>query len=329
MKAHANTGMHLAWPAGVAGKVVEFLITPWTATMYFERFENNFLGPLPLMAAILALGWLVAGRKRSRGMGDEGKEGNGRLARQRRVRLWVAAALVVSWAGWFATYQSNRFLLPTIGLTLAFGGVAAVRWSQAGPGWLARVLRVAVAFAFLYGFLFTTGELLGSSKAGAIATGLGFAKREFYLEQNVNYWRGAQWLALHVRPGEKTLLVGEHRTMHFEVPVVASDWFDTPQPLPWIRKTRDNDEMLDLLLKNNVRYIFVNWGELGKYYRPFPQYFQKRFDRPGELGRFEALWSNARLKKIYGGEQEGENEGDGKRGRKGDGVVIYEILGRG
>ena len=311
MKAHTNTGMHLAWPPGPVGKIVEFLITPWTATMYFERFENNFLGPLPLMAAILALGWLLADGKRSRG---REKEPWIEPARQRKVSVWMAVALAVSWAAWFATYQSNRFLLPTIGLTFAFGGLAAARGGQAGPGWIARALRLLAAFAFLYGFLFTVGELLGSSKAGAIATGLGFEKREFYLQTSVNYWRGARWLARHAQAGEKALLVGEHRTMHFKLPVVASDWFDTPQPLPWIRKTQDNDAMLDLLLKDHVRYIFINWGELGKYYLPFPAYFKDRFDRPGELERFESLWKNRRLKEIYRGEE------------KGDGVVIYEIL---
>ena len=107
--------------------------------------------------------------------------------------------------------------------------------------------------------------------------------------------------------GRKNLLIGEHRTMHFQSPVIASDWFDTPQPLPWIQKTRDNDALLDKLIKNGVSTIFLNTGELRQYYQ---QSFCPRFT-PDELKRFETLWHHPRLQVIYQDEF---------------GVIIYKIL---
>lgn len=304
-------GMHLARPRGAAGQAVEFLISPVTTTFFDEKFEGHPLGALPLLAVIAAVGWLLAGGAGGRTFGR-----------------WIALALIVSWAAWFKTYQSNRFLLPTAALALALGGAATAGWKTVIPGRAWRwALRGIFVLAAAYAFMFTgfqmlatfrdrqTGEI-DSRKVDAIATALGFKAPEDFLRQQLNYWRPAQWLARRVRPGEKTLLIGEHRTLHMPMPVVVSDWFDTPQPLPWIRQSRDNKEMLAQLRRAGVRYIFYNQAEIRRYWG----YLLQRLRDPGERARFEdflgQLDHNPELTQIYPGAAQ-------------EGIAIYEIRPKG
>lgn len=304
-------GFHLTSIPGPLGKLVEFLITPLTTALFFDKFEDHYLGAVPLLALLLTLGWLLAARW-SRQPAQPSRPLNMRL-----FGGWIALATVVSWVFWFQTYQSSRLLLPTLGLLLAAGGWAGARWDRHGFFWSRLTVRILLGLAFLYAFIFYFSIVFGGNlprgrrKGDAVATALGFEERSFYLGQKLNYWKGAQWLARRARPGEKALLIGEHRTMHFALPIVASDWFDTPQPLPWIQKTPDNEALLDELLKNGVRYIFLNAGELRLYYRSD---FCPRFS-PEELLRYEALWVNPRLRPIFR-----EKDGD---------VYIFMILPKG
>lgn len=316
-----SKGMHFRWAAGPASRAVEFLVSPVCATFYPERFEDNPIGPLPLMTLVLCLGWLLArvGRRRIRKIDYEQEQENipqsaiGATARPATPQFsWVVAATLISWMAWFTTYQSNRFLLPTLALVLALGARAWTCWAEAIPAWARRVLGGLFTLGVIFSFLYYTTQMLApwsnpgpyANKVDAVAVGLGFEDRDAYLVHKLNYWQAARWLARRARPGEKALLVGEHRTLYFNLPVVASDWFDTPQPIDWMMKTKNNDEMLDLLRKNGVRYIFCNWRELEKIKGPFGQYemyFKPRFVKagPGLWERFEALWMNPRLKQIY------------------------------
>ncbi len=127
----------------------------------------------------------------------------------------------------------------------------------------------------------------------------------------------ARQLGRTVAPGETALLIGEHRPRYFDMPIVASDFFDTPQPVPWFRRTSDNGAMLDRLLADGVHYIFYNQDELNKYYS---SYFVTRLN-PGEVKRFEALLPisdrtdhDPRLQEIE------------SRGAAPHRIVIYRIL---
>jgi hypothetical protein len=44
----------------VAGKAVEFAISPVTTAFYPEKFEDHALGALPLLGLLAGLGWLAA-----------------------------------------------------------------------------------------------------------------------------------------------------------------------------------------------------------------------------------------------------------------------------
>lgn len=306
-KSQNNAGWHLSQPAGMGGKGLEFLITPLTTTFYSDFFEQNPLGPLPLLALLLGLGWFAAG-KRLRAL-NVNISTIRRSPAQRRFRRWIVLATILSWVAWFPSYQSNRFLLPTAALLLALAAPALAGWMVLLPRGLRRLLNSILALAALQAFLFTLAqvlapwdlgrrqkwELTGTTKADAIAVALGFEDRDFYLAHRLNYWHAAQWLARRARPGEKALLIGEHRTMHFNLPLIASDWFDTPQPLPFLRSTPNNDATLDRLRASGVRYLFLNQGELRQQY----PLFLKRFLNNAETARFQALLTHPRLKPIY------------------------------
>jgi hypothetical protein len=312
-------GLHLAGLTGVLGKGAELLLSPLAVTYLCAKFEDHFIGPLPLMMLLLALGGVVAGWLSARPTAARPPN----RAWARRWRLWFVLNVLVAWVFWFAGYQSTRFLLPAIALVLAAGGWALARWERLIPAWARPAPRILLAFGMVYSFayiytdLFTPPKPDRVNRSDAVAVALGFERPADYLAGRLNYWRGAQWLARHAARDEKTLLVGEHRTMHFQTPVVASDFFDTPQPIPWLRQSPDNDQMLDALLRAHVRWIFLNTGE----WLASPQSFQFLFVRrltpheaPTLVQRFEDLWNNPRLRQVYD--------------QPGDPVRIYEILPR-
>jgi hypothetical protein len=144
-------------------------------------------------------------------------------------------------------------------------------------------------------YLFLLGDAAAPGaprKADAIAVALGFQPPDLYLKRNLNYYPAAQWLNAQAKPGEGALLIGEHRTLYFNLPLVASDWFDAPQPLPLIRASADNGQLLDRLLKAGIVYIFDNEDELNRYRAA---YFRPRFSQ-AEYARFEALMADPRLR---------------------------------
>ncbi len=303
-----------------AARAVELLLSPVTTMLYPHLFEGHFPGALPLLALLAALGWAIAGWIPRRA-GDTPA-----VVRMRRAgRAWLILALAGSWVFWFLTYQSTRLLIPTLALLLAAGAVALDRWRGCAGAAAGLTLR-AIAFAgMLHGLaVFTTLALVpdgsGASNADGLATALGFQRRDAYLARSVDYWRAARWLGARLAPGEGALLIGEHRTLYFDFPVVASDWFDTPQPVPLIEATADNDALLDALLARGVTHIFYNAGELAKFYGG---YFVPRVG--GEpLARLRGLLPlpdgsgtlHPRLEQVFG---QGDRQSE---------VIIYRIRPR-
>jgi hypothetical protein len=275
----AEKGFHLAGSHPVVAGAAELILIPLTATFYPHHFESHFLGPLPLLAVLLGLGLLISGAVPRI-----------TLPGPRTAHRWLVICFLFSWIFWFFTYQSNRMLLPTLGLLLAGGAVAVGLWEARCGRAMRRILRTLIGISMFYAAAFYATTMLiprpgATAHVDGIATALGFQSRDAYLARSLNYWRSAGWLAGRVRPGERVLLVGEHRTMHFDMDVVASDWFDTPQPLPWIRSTPNNDALLDALLAQGIHYLFFNQAELLLYH---DEYFRPRLTA-GEYARFQDL----------------------------------------
>lgn len=269
-------GLPSGFLARPAGEVFEFVISPFTTALFPGPFEDHYLGPLPLAAMLLALAGLV--------FFFLPRDPPSRRQRpQFALLLWIFGLALGSWLFWFVTYQSNRLLLPSIGLLVGAGawGVASVARplgsvGARGPGRrsIGMILTLLLTLAMLHGWSFSAATIAAGVKPHPLPRALGFGSSEAYLESALNYYRGAKWLEANLPENEKALLIGEHRTLYFPPNVIASDWFDTPQPLPLIRETENNDELFARLREDDVRYVFFNQEELRAYARA---YFRPRF----------------------------------------------------
>lgn len=302
---------------GPIARIAEFALTPLTTSLAGTVFEKHFLGPVPLISMILiglALGRLALGRffLRARGGSGESLKDN----RSKTLGLcvaWLLAVVVGYWTLWFFTYQSNRLLLPALALLIAMApwawlalvGPGATQSSEttmpAAPGrkWFRAWCSAITIIALLYCVTFTTSFIVGLKRPHPLAVALGLRDRTDYLDEAINYHRTARWLAARPEDARRAWLIGEHRTMYFPPGTISSDWFDTPQPLPWIRKSSDTDEMLDQILAEGVRYVVLNQDELARY---AAAYFAPRFT-DAEFERFEKFINSPRLQTVYNDER--------------------------
>ncbi len=314
----ANAGLPFDWISGLAGKVLAFVASPITTSLYGGYFESHYLGPIPLiaMAAFAAGAILIWATCR-----DVRNTELRRMMNFHRLLLvlWIGGVILGSWLFWFLTYQSNRFLLPTLALVIAVGGCGAFALlRQAATESAGRAIKIILLLASGYTFLYSASTIIGSPQREVIFWGgkwelggerlgrpfgvaLGFEQPDDYLGRRLEYFSAAKALNERLAPGHHALLIGEHRTLYFGEGIIASDWFDTPQPVGLLRKTETNDELLDRLLKDGVKYLFFNRQELNRY---ADAYFIPRMT-PMEFARFDALVGfrnsppDRRLKTIY------------------------------
>lgn len=290
-------GLPSAFLAGPAGEVFEFAISPLTTALFPRPFEDHYLGPLPLVAWLLGFAGLLllllpreppAGTRRP----------------QFALLLWIFGLVLGSWLFWFLTYQSNRLLLPSVGLLIAAGawGFASLARPWRGPASLGRgprtvsmILTLLLTLVLLHGWSFSAAMIGAAFQPHPLPRALGFGARETYIGSALNYYRGAKWLEANLAEGEKALLIGEHRTLYFPAPVIASDWFDTPQPLPLLRETETNEQLFSRLASRGVRYVFYNEQELSAYARA---YFAPRFSQ-AEWLRFQNFLNDPRLSRAW------------------------------
>ncbi|MBN1866120.1 glycosyltransferase family 39 protein [Candidatus Sumerlaeota bacterium] len=232
---------------------------PWATAMYPRTFEDFAIGPFYWLFTPWILVWGIAG-----------------LASPRRRR---ASAMTALWGVFFIvsifyTYQSNRFFLPV----WALGTVAAC----AAAAWAAR-LGVRTASAILIAFFlpvaysaadstrwlfFDTGQFFvrgGIPTSGTHwpAYTLGYMTRDQYLATQIAYYPAAKYANEHLGPGDKVLLVGEHRKMHWRTPVEGNDWYDLPRIQPFLRESGTADEVLDRLREAGFTHLFFNLDEWG------------------------------------------------------------------
>lgn len=290
-------GLPSAFLARPSGEVFEFLVSPLTTALFPRPFEDHYLGPLPLAAMLLGFAGVlvfflpqeVAIRKRRP---------------QIALLLWIFGLALGSWIFWFITYQSNRLLLPSVGLLVSAGawGVATLArpWRETGS-WgrgrrtVAMVMTLLLTLILLHGGSFSAAMIGAGFQPHPLPRALGFGSREAYIGSAVNYYRGAKWLEANLADGEKALLIGEHRTLYFPAAVIASDWFDTPQPLPLLRDTETNEQLFARLESRGVRYVFYNEQELSAYARA---YFAPRFSE-SEWLRFQNFLNDPRLTSAW------------------------------
>ena len=283
---------------GPLARGAEFLISPVTTSLQGGAFEGAVLGPMPLMAmALLGFGllarWMPAARRPL-------------SPRAPPLLQWVFGLIVVTWVFWFFTYQSYRILLPSLALIFAAAGwgAAAVlpgRATEKSRPFDSAPLSALIAGGALYSWLVTFVIIVAFKQPAPLPLALGFGTREQYLDSALSYYRSAGWLEVQTSPRRRALLIGEHRTLYFPPDVVASDWFDTPQPLPFIRATEDNEELLDMLLEADIGYICFNNDEMRKFASIYldPRTAKSPRFSSREYARFRALMIDSRLRLVH------------------------------
>jgi hypothetical protein len=174
------------------------------------------------------------------------------------------------------TYQSNRMIMPAVALMLP--AVAAfLLFCATASRLLYAVAAGAVLVAFVHGGLWSVQYETGISQPPMRYYLRGGMSREMYLDRALNYQPAFRRLNDRVRPGEKVLLLGEHRIYGARFDAAWSDWFDTPAVLALMRRLKppDAQAFAEALRGEGVRWILVNDAELGPQ---METYWKPRFD---------------------------------------------------
>lgn len=289
----SELGLPVAFLARPVGRVFELAISPLTTSLLPEVFENHYLGPLPLAAMLLALAgaalFLVRREPRPQGRPPVGP-----------LLLWIFGLAAGSWVFWFLTYQSNRLLLPSLALLFSAGawGLASLLRLFRGSRFQREVTlacALLLGLGLLHSWSFSAAMIGAGLRPHPLPRSLGFGQRDDYIAAALNYYGAARWLEGKLGGDARVLLIGEHRTLYFPAGSIASDWFDTPQPLPLIRSTPDNDALFARLAAERVQYVVYNEAELRNYAQA---YFRPRFT-DAEWLRFEAFLHDERLEPLW------------------------------
>ncbi len=169
---------------------------------------------------------------------------------------------------WFFTYQSNRFAIPLIiFLFILFFSVYDIK----------KYMAIICLFIFFNSLECFTTTLKPSFYPLSYFSGY-ISKDEFLLRRLSYYplsiyFRKNKWLE-----DKKILFLGEYRRYYLPPKnLYVADWFDPPYILYFIRKYHLNTakELLKLLRKKNINYIFYNQKEL--FTANNYKYFKKRF----------------------------------------------------
>jgi 4-amino-4-deoxy-L-arabinose transferase-like glycosyltransferase len=268
------------------GDTLRHLIgTPWYGSLQPSRYENQFLGPVFLLWIPLLLLVLMDAKHRA--------------PREGPFRLVVLFALAYG-ALWYFTYQSNRLLIPAMALLsvlVAYSLAVAERTARGLSNAAIVVLLAACLYNIEWSGAWIVSEVSSASaKPSAAAYWLGFQSRDSYIREAFPPYGVFQLMPGYVRPGEKVLFVGEYRACYCPVAWRASDWFDTPLILHYIRQTPDNDALLDRLLDEGIRWVFYNDSEWAKYESLFlvgTDTLKPRFT-PAERERYHGLFRRER-----------------------------------
>ena len=271
----------------------------------WQGFEDHNIGVGYLLLTPFLIGWVI-----------------GAVWRWRRdpVRATIALFSLAYGGLWFFTYQSNRFLIPLLGLACvmaadaarglddwaasslggAASGLSGAATGQERPGgrWYSpgRWVWNAILAATTLNAIWTVRWVaLDPAHEAPLPVALGFQSRDEYLFEALPQYSLLSRLDEYIDRRDQILFIGEHRGYYCKAHYLTSDWYDTPRVLALIRETPDNDALFDRLLSDNVRYVLFNFDELEKYLG----IFQSRFTQ-AEWNRFMDFCQSPRLRRRLG-----------------------------
>jgi hypothetical protein len=171
---------------------------------------------------------------------------------------------------WSLTYRDNRFLIPVFAVLAVPAGFALLAYTQKAWSTFAK-FRLFFALILLMNLMWFLRTVFTDNNPFPIITGRQSIVSFLEDQRDTGGFIRAVVEANKVRDhGEKILLVGEYRAYHCKPPYAASDWFNTPVLIDWIRESGSLQALVERLREEKIKYVLINQGEIDKY---FPYYF--------------------------------------------------------
>jgi hypothetical protein len=267
----ANQEFYLAKAAekGIPKTLLNLLASPLHVSIRWVGFEGHNPGPAFLGTVAAAVyGACSPGRS--------------------RPQAAATALALVLWAAWFFGYQSVRFAMVPLAL---FAAAAAAGLSR---GHMPALPRHALAAVALVGVAWSLSWWVRPGAAPALSVAVA---RDPVVVSRFSGYPAVMWLNRNVFPGDKVFYIGEHRGAYAtRFTPLHSDWFDTPRVLAEIRATDSTSELLDRWRSSGIRWVLVNYRELGLYEE---MYFRPRFTAE-EWKRYRDLIATLRRSRAWG-----------------------------
>lgn len=266
---------------GLGHSLTYLLRAPYDVTMLANSPVFEHQNPGPGFLAFLPISFLAGGLA---------------LRRRRVVTPATAALLIVliSFAVWFKTYQSARFLIPTIVLAVVLGTATVYAFAARAGTPALRITRWCLGIAGIVSVAWLPTYLLASTRV--LQTAVGLHSEDVFINSRFPTYSVIQWLNNNTQQNEPVFYIGEFRAAHADhFKPIASDWFDTPRVLVEIRATKNNDALLARWREQGIRYVLMNLKELGFYEAV---YFRPRFTGE-EWKRFVALRASLLQRVVY------------------------------
>ena len=178
------------------------------------------------------------------------------------VSARVRRALAVGglyFAGWAATSQQMRLLVPALPLFALAAAWGAAEWTgRAAPRW-----RPALAGAAALGALLALGGPTAAAAPIAIAHAAeveAFGMPRLREEIVPPVFR---WIAAHTDPGARILMVNTNKVFFCPRPALADSMFEASQLADWLRDPTSVDGVAAKLRAAGVTHVLVehvNWG---------------------------------------------------------------------
>lgn len=190
--------------------------------------------------------------------------------------LAVAVSLLVfilaSW--WLFTHRLDRFLVPAIPLAALLAG-AGVEYSRAKP--LKYVTYGLLIVGLTYNLLIAASAFPGDNRWFVSLEKLRRDRPRG--EANSSRVKAAhRWLNENVPSTSAVLCVGEAAVFDLEMPVFYNTCFDDSLLVEWMQE-KSLAERKQELAQRQIKYVYVDWGELNRYGSPGNYGYDQRFSR--------------------------------------------------
>lgn len=274
---------------GVGKSLKNFITGTYDLTFKWWLYEHFNPGPIPLMLVIFVLMSLIKVVPKYSAEPAE-------LSSNQFKCVIIFLYLFLSYGVWFFSYQGGRFFMSCIALIIILGMTGAYNLFHFCKSEFINKIFISVIFCgVIYSSLWSIRYICNETNPPTLPVALGFQTRDDFLKSALNYYNCALFANAQVLPPSKILLVGEHRGYYFKCDYVASDWFDSPMLLSFIRKTKNNEDLFSLLKRMNIDYVFFNFDELSKYREA---YYRTRFS-PEEYERVVAFEKSDKFKILF------------------------------